>query len=116
MLDNWEQSGYAERELATLPSGEPMIELPFTLRLPDGRIVRGRIDAVYATEDGGLEIVDFKSGKRFEPGELDQLDVYARAMSANGLIPEGTRVTLTYLFLDGNPPIKRTWMPKQSGA
>ena len=111
LLDHWEGSGYAERELATLPSGEPMIELPFTLRLQDGRIVRGRIDAVYTTEDGGLEIVDFKSGKRFEPGELDQLDVYARALNANGLIPEGTRVTLTYLFLDGNEPIKRTWTP-----
>ncbi len=111
LLDHWEASGYAEREPATLPSGEPMIELPFTLRLEDGRIVRGRIDAVYTTEDGGLEIVDFKSGRRFEPGELDQLDLYARALNANGLIPEGTRVTLTYLFLDGNEPIKRTWKP-----
>jgi DNA helicase-2/ATP-dependent DNA helicase PcrA len=111
LLNHWEQSGYGERDIATLPSGEPMIELPFTLRLPDGRIVRGRIDAVYATEDGGLEIVDFKSGKRFEPGELDQLDIYARALSANGLIPEEGTVTLTYLFLDGNEPIKRTWTP-----
>ncbi|MGH2701529.1 MAG: UvrD-helicase domain-containing protein [Actinomycetota bacterium] len=111
LLDHWEGSGYAERELATLPSGEPMIELPFTLRLGDGRIVRGRIDAVYTTTDGGLEIVDFKSGKRFEPGELDQLDIYARALNANGLIPEGAHVTLTYLFLDGNEPIKRTWTP-----
>jgi RecB family exonuclease len=73
--------------------------------------VRGRIDAVYTTTDGGLEIVDFKSGKRFEPGELDQLDIYARALNANGLIPEGAHVTLTYLFLDGNEPIKRTWTP-----
>ncbi|MDQ4058925.1 MAG: ATP-dependent helicase, partial [Actinomycetota bacterium] len=111
LLDHWEGSGYAEREPATLPSGEPMIELPFTLRLEDGRIVRGRIDAVYTTTDGGLEIIDFKSGRRFEPGELDQLDVYARALSANGLIPEGASVTLTYLFLDGNEPIRRTWTP-----
>ena len=107
-LGHWAASGYAEREPATLSSGEPMIELPFTLRL-DGRIVRGRIDAVYPTEDGGLEIVDFKTGKRFEPGEADQLDLYARAMKANGLITEGMAVKLTYVFLDGGEPVSRSW-------
>jgi DNA helicase-2/ATP-dependent DNA helicase PcrA len=109
-LGHWASSGYAEREPATLPSGEPMVELPFTLRL-DGRIVRGRIDAVYPTEDGGLEIVDFKTGKRFEPGEADQLDLYARAMRANGLITDGMPVTLTYVFLDGGEPVSRPWSP-----
>ena len=107
-LGHWASSGYAEREPATLSSGEPMVELPFTLRL-DGRIVRGRIDAVYPTEDGGLEIVDFKTGKRFEPGEADQLDLYARAMKANGLITEGMAVKLTYVFLDGGEPVSRSW-------
>jgi DNA helicase-2/ATP-dependent DNA helicase PcrA len=107
-LGNWAASGYAEREPATLTSGEPMVELPFTLRL-DGRIVRGRIDAVYPTEDGGLEIVDFKTGKRFEPGEGDQLDLYARAMKANGLITDGMPVRLTYVFLDGGEPASRSW-------
>lgn len=109
-LAHWERSGYAERELARLPSGEPMIELPFTLRLDD-RIIRGRIDAVYTTDDGGLEIVDFKTGRRFEPEESDQLGLYARALKANGLIAEGTPVTLTYLFLDGGEPATRAWNP-----
>jgi DNA helicase-2/ATP-dependent DNA helicase PcrA len=109
-LSNWAASGYAEREPATLSSGEPMVELPFTLRL-DGRIVRGRIDAVYPTEDGGLEIVDFKTGKRFDPGENDQLDLYARAMKANGLITDGMPVRLTYVFLDGGEPVSRSWSP-----
>ncbi|MGH2699524.1 MAG: 3'-5' exonuclease, partial [Actinomycetota bacterium] len=107
-LGHWEASGYAGREPAKLPSGEPMVELPFTLRL-DGRIIRGRIDAVYPTPDGGLEIVDFKTGKRFEVDEADQLDLYARAMKANGLIAEGVPVRLTYVFLDGGEPVSRPW-------
>jgi DNA helicase-2/ATP-dependent DNA helicase PcrA len=107
LIDNWQGSGYAERKIAELPSGEPMVELPFALRW-NGRIVRGRIDAVYETEEGGLEIVDFKTGARFEPAEQDQLAIYASALNANGLLPETLPVKLTYLFLDGNPPLTRT--------
>ena len=108
LLDNWESSGYPQRELATLPSGEPMIELPFTLRR-DGRSIRGRIDAVYKTEDDGLEIVDFKTGRRFEVDpDNDQLALYAEALRANGLVGESAPIKLTYLFLDGEAPVTRT--------
>lgn len=109
LLENFESSGYADRELAVLPSGEPMVELPFTMR-HSGSIVRGRIDAVYATLDGGLEIVDFKTGSRkgYEDlGTDDQLSLYAAALDANGLLPVGKPVTLTYLFLDGEAPLTR---------
>ena len=109
LLEHFESSGYAERELAVLPSGEPMVELPFTMRY-EGRIVRGRIDAVYSTPEGGLEIVDFKTGSRkgYEDlGPDDQLSLYAAALDANGLLPDGKPVTLTYLFLDGEPPLTR---------
>jgi DNA helicase II / ATP-dependent DNA helicase PcrA len=107
LLSNWSQSDYSQRELATLPSGEPMIELPFTMQ-HDGRIIRGRIDAVYKTDDGGLEIVDFKTGRRFKiDPEHDQLSLYADALRANGLLDEGAPVKLTYLFLDGEPPLTR---------
>ncbi|MGH2736961.1 MAG: PD-(D/E)XK nuclease family protein, partial [Actinomycetota bacterium] len=108
LLEHFESSGYAQRPLARLPSGEPMVELPFTLEV-DGRVVRGRIDAVYEAGDGGVEIVDFKSGRRFEPAERDQLDIYARALEANGLLPDGVEVTLTYAFLDGGEPVSRVW-------
>jgi DNA helicase II / ATP-dependent DNA helicase PcrA len=110
LLANFEASGYAERELVVLPSGEPMVELPFTMR-HEGRLVRGRIDAVYRAPDGGIEIVDFKTGSRagFEnPDPDDQLSLYARALRANGLIPLGEPVKLTYLFLDGEPPLSRS--------
>jgi RecB family exonuclease len=86
-----------------------MTELPFALKL-DGRVIRGRIDAVYKMDDGGLEIVDFKTGRSFAVSdEADQLDVYARALKANGLIQEGQRVVLTYAFLGGDPPLTREW-------
>ncbi len=109
-LANWESLGYSERTLAVLPSGQPMVELPFALKR-NGAIVRGRIDAVFETEDGGLEVVDWKSGKRFEVEGADQLTIYAEALHALGLVPEGTEVRLTYAFLDGEPPHTRTWTP-----
>ena len=106
-LANFESSGYADRELAQLPSGELMVELPFTLKR-EGRMIRGRIDAVYQAEDGGLEIVDFKTGQRFEVDDAhDQLALYAEALRANGLLGAGDPVALTYLFLDGEPPLTR---------
>jgi DNA helicase-2/ATP-dependent DNA helicase PcrA len=111
MLADWEQR-FGDRTIARLPSGEPMIELPFSMRY-DGRIVRGRIDAVYENEDGGFEIVDFKTGSRahVEAGDGDQLSIYAQALDAMGLLPPGKKVTLTYAFLGGDPPLSRTLGP-----
>lgn len=103
MLQKWEAE-YGDRTIARLPSGEPMIELPFALK-KDGKIIRGRIDAVYETENGGLEVVDFKTGKRFEKSdEADQLELYAEALRANGLVAvPGQRITLTYAFISEEP-------------
>ena len=104
MLQRWEEE-YGGRTIARLPSGEPMIELPFALK-KNGKIIRGRIDAVYETEDGGLEIVDFKTGRRFdESEEADQLELYAEALEANGLVAvPRQRMTLTYAFIGLEPP------------
>ena len=96
MLKRWEELGYADRTIATLPSGEPMIELPFVMKTESGQIIRGRIDAVYETEDGGLEIVDWKTGVRFEAKQGDQLAIYGAALS-NFAGVEGVR--LDYAFL-----------------
>ncbi|MDP9235714.1 MAG: ATP-dependent helicase [Actinomycetota bacterium] len=101
-LERWTDL-YGERTIALLPSGEPMIEVPFTLK-KDGRMIRGRIDAVYETDDGGLEIVDFKTGRRFEPSEeADQLELYREALRALGLVQEGQPLTVTYEFLSEPP-------------
>jgi DNA helicase II / ATP-dependent DNA helicase PcrA len=98
LLERWREL-YADRRVAVLASGEPMIELPFVLRREE-TIIRGRIDAVYETDTGGLEIVDFKTGKPpDEPRRADQLALYAEALRANGLVPEDTPIKLTYAAL-----------------
>jgi DNA helicase II / ATP-dependent DNA helicase PcrA len=97
-LERW-TNRYGDRRIAHLPSGEPMIEVPFTLK-KDGRMIRGRIDAVYETDDG-LEIVDFKTGRHFERSEeADQLEVYAEALRALGLVDLDRPLKLTYDFLN----------------
>ncbi|HZJ50333.1 MAG TPA: ATP-dependent DNA helicase [Actinomycetota bacterium] len=105
-LEFFRALGYTERTLARLPSGELMIELPFALRI-GSRIVRGRIDAVFEDGAGAFELVDFKTGARFESEDEDQLGLYAAALEANGLVPPRAPVTLTYAFLDGGAPVSR---------
>jgi DNA helicase-2/ATP-dependent DNA helicase PcrA len=66
----------------------------------DGRIIRGRIDAVYETDDGGLEIVDFKTGHVPKSGEgFDQLDLYGDALEAVGVHRQ--MIATRYLMLTG---------------
>jgi DNA helicase II / ATP-dependent DNA helicase PcrA len=113
LLENFERSGYAGRAPAVLPSGEPMIELPFTMLYGD-KIVRGRIDAVYEMDEGGLEVVDFKTGKRapyedLQGSAVDQLALYAEALKALGFASDDTPIRLSYAFLDGQPPLTRMW-------
>ena len=80
------------------------LERGFTLRLGEGFLVRGRIDAVYREESGAWEIVDFKSG-RPPPDDphgarLAQMQVYALAVSGIpelGPAPTDLSVTIAYL-------------------
>lgn len=63
------------------------VEAPFSLAL-SGRVIRGRIDAVFAGPDGRHEVVDWKTGGR---GGLDalQLGIYRLAWSEiAGVAPE----------------------------
>ena len=53
------------------------VEEPFALAL-GGRVVRGRIDAVFATSDGGVEVIDWKSGWRCSLSDV-QLAIYRLA-------------------------------------
>jgi DNA helicase-2/ATP-dependent DNA helicase PcrA len=67
----------------------------------DGHVLRGRIDAIYGDPDGAWEIVDYKTGRRPDPGDpltRLQLDVYALACTTVwGKRPEDLR--LVYLYL-----------------
>jgi len=96
-----------------------LVEAPFDLKVGRG-VVSGRIDAVYETDDGGWEIVDFKSGRnRSSPGRRVQLEAYAVAadevdLLAGGQRPTSTAVTFAYF---GGPeteevsePVTPTWL------
>jgi DNA helicase-2/ATP-dependent DNA helicase PcrA len=55
LREAFEASAWADRE--------PLdIEVPFETLVGD-RLVRGRMDAVFRTEDGGYEVVDWKTGR-----------------------------------------------------
>lgn len=77
------------------------VEVPFDLMIdPDAR-VRGRIDAIYETEPGSWEVVDFKSGKpSANPSVRVQLEAYAVAVQEARFAPtrpDQLRVTFAYL-------------------
>lgn len=76
-----------------------LVEAPFELHLEGSRLA-GRIDAVYGTEPGLWEVVDFKSGQsRPDPALRVQLEAYAVAVHEAGFpgAPPRTRVTFAYL-------------------
>lgn len=106
---NYLEMGYDERPLAELDSGEPMAELPFTLKV--GRtLVRGRIDAVFLTADGGLEVVDFKTGDAPEEPDWGQLELYAEALRELGLASD--ELTLTFAYLRSGEPQSKPYTPR----
>ena len=61
------------------------VEEPFALSI-GGRVVRGRIDAVFSSADGGAEVVDWKSGGRGSLSDL-QLAIYRLAWAQIAGIP-----------------------------
>jgi DNA helicase-2/ATP-dependent DNA helicase PcrA len=79
------------------------VEAPFVLAV-GGRLVRGRVDAVYS-RDGKVELVDFKTGRRPATGDggaTTQLDLYAlAAVQAWREDPASLRTTFCYLRADG---------------
>ena len=77
-----------------------LVEAPFSLELGRGYRVRGRIDAIYAT-DGSWEVVDFKSGRpNDDPSRLVQLQAYAlAAREVDFGIPPPQAVDVTFAHL-----------------
>jgi DNA helicase-2/ATP-dependent DNA helicase PcrA len=83
------------------------IETPIDIALPSGR-ARGRIDAVYATDDG-WDIVDFKSGRPHDdPSRQIQLDAYAVAATDGVLGKPPDRLALSFVFLGGGDAVVET--------
>ncbi|HWD09963.1 MAG TPA: ATP-dependent DNA helicase [Actinomycetota bacterium] len=114
MKERFAAMGFADRTLARLDNGMPMAELPFTLKV-GGRVVRGRIDAVYETGGGGLEVVDFKTGRRVEDAGVDQLAIYAAALRKLGVAPPGP-LKVTYCYLADGSLDSREITPEEVDA
>jgi DNA helicase II / ATP-dependent DNA helicase PcrA len=92
---------YAATPYAQLPP--PEAEVGVVLRVGPWA-VRGRIDAIFRT-DAGVELVDWKTGKRADPNPLglDQLGIYALALRELGRLPDGGCVA-SYCYLGGEAP------------
>jgi DNA helicase-2/ATP-dependent DNA helicase PcrA len=83
------------------------VEAPFALTI-NGRVIRGRVDAIYARADR-IELVDFKTGRAAhtdDPGSGVQLDVYALA-AVDVWRHEPASLRTTYCYLDGGDLVSR---------
>ncbi|MFJ3809683.1 UvrD-helicase domain-containing protein [Streptomyces sp. NPDC090073] len=90
------------------------VEAPFQLGLA-GRVVRGRIDAVYRNEDGDgttWEIVDWKTSRTRSADPL-QLAVYRLAWAEQqGVPPES--VTVAFLYVRTGEVVRPTGLPDRA--
>jgi RecB family exonuclease len=93
------------------------VERPFVLSA-GGTTVRGRVDAVYDTDEAGLEIVDFKTGRRpasDDAGAGFQLDLYAvAAVDCWGRDP--ARILTTEWYVREGAGLTRQWDADAVGA
>ena len=83
------------------------VEAPFALVLA-GRVVRGRIDAVYLT-DGGYEVVDWKTGAEDNADPL-QLAIYRLAWADIAGVP-AKRVVATFLYVRSGRVVRPRDLP-----
>jgi ATP-dependent helicase/nuclease subunit A len=88
-----------------LTSGDPTFEVPFSVRAAGSQtILRGTFDCVVRRSDGGVTVVEIKTGKPL-PEHAQQLEIYLTA--ARALFPgtpvEGTLVYAHDARLDDRP-------------
>jgi ATP-dependent exoDNAse (exonuclease V) beta subunit len=62
------------------PSGRPLYEVPFSLRVDPTTIVRGSIDCLIRLDDGRVVVVELKTGAE-RPEHEAQLAIYGRCAS-----------------------------------
>ncbi|MCY0935664.1 UvrD-helicase domain-containing protein [Streptomyces sp. H34-S4] len=100
----FERSAYADRTPYRM-------EVPVQITLA-GRVIRGRIDAVYRNPDGTYEIVDWKTGRTTEADPL-QLAVYRVAWAEATNIPL-TDVTGVFLHVRSGRVIRPRNLPDRA--
>ncbi|MFE9563290.1 UvrD-helicase domain-containing protein [Streptomyces sp. NPDC006487] len=100
----FERSPYADRTPYRM-------EVPVQLTLA-GRVIRGRIDAVYRTAEDGYEIVDWKTGRTTEADPL-QLAVYRLAWAEATNTPL-SQVTAVFLHVRSGRVIRPRNLPDRA--
>ncbi|MDJ0384400.1 UvrD-helicase domain-containing protein [Streptomyces sp. G-G2] len=100
----FERSPYAERTPYRME-----VPVQFTLA---GRVIRGRIDAVYRDDDGSYEIVDWKTGRTAEADPL-QLAVYRLAWAEATGTPLD-RITVSFLHVRSGRVIRPANLPTRA--
>ncbi|MEU1037470.1 ATP-dependent DNA helicase [Streptomyces sp. NPDC005907] len=104
LKEAFERSAYAHRT-------PYRVETPFQLAIA-GRVVRGRIDAVYREDDGDrttYEIVDWKTSRTRTADPL-QLAVYRLAWAEQQGVPL-TSVTATFLYVRSGEAVRLDGLP-----
>ncbi|NEA44463.1 UvrD-helicase domain-containing protein [Streptomyces sp. SID11385] len=105
LKEAFERTAYAHR-----PAHR--VEVPFQLSLA-GRVVRGRIDAVYASDEDGrrrYEIVDWKTGRDRTRADPLQLAVYRLAWAErHGIDPE--EIAATFVFVRTGEAVRPGRLP-----
>ncbi|MEU6217151.1 ATP-dependent DNA helicase [Streptomyces sp. NPDC047022] len=107
LKDAFERTAYAHRT-------PYRVEVPFQLAIA-GRVVRGRIDAVYSTDDGdgaAYEIVDWKTG-RHTTGDPLQLALYRLAWAEHqGVALEA--VSAVFLYVRSGEVVRPEGLPDRA--
>jgi DNA helicase-2/ATP-dependent DNA helicase PcrA len=105
LKEAFERTPYARRT----PHG---VEVPFQFTLA-GRVVRGRIDAVYRTGEDTYEIVDWKTARGGAADPL-QLAVYRLAWAERHGIPLDA-VTAAFVFVRTGQVVRPEGLPDRAG-
>jgi DNA helicase-2/ATP-dependent DNA helicase PcrA len=87
------------------------VEVPFQLALA-GRVIRGRIDAVYRDAEGAYEIVDWKTNRAPSADPL-QLAVYRLAWAEQRQLPLD-RVSAAFLYVRTGEVVRPADLPDRA--
>jgi len=98
---SFEETDYAAR----IPYA---VEAPFQLLLA-GHVVRGRIDAVYETADGGFEVIDWKTSREQSADPL-QLAIYRLAWAEMHGLPVD-RVQAAFAYVRSGKTVRHNDLP-----
>jgi DNA helicase-2/ATP-dependent DNA helicase PcrA len=97
------------------------VEVPFEMALPDGRVIRGRMDAVFGNADEGWYVVDWKTGTTKSGTDATaaavQLAAYRLAWARLCGIPDEQlhRVRAAFHYVRSNETVEPTTLLDASG-